>query len=254
MDLTWSQYLIICPLVFLAGFVDAVAGGGGLISLPAFFMGGLPVHYALGTNKLAACMGTALTTWKFARRGWIEWRPAAGGAVCALAGASLGAQAALYMDPAYFKLIILVVLPLTAAYVMTKKSIETNKPPFGEGKTAAIAMGCAFVMGLYDGFYGPGTGTFLLLLLTGVAHLPLTKANGMAKAINLSTNAAALAVFLWNDAVIISLGLTTGAFCLAGNYFGANYFARRGAGGVKRIILVVLVIFFAKTMYEMLEL
>lgn len=72
MDITWSQFLIICPLVFLAGFVDAVAGGGGLISLPAYFMGGLPVHYVLGTNKLSSSMGTAITTWKFARRGWIE--------------------------------------------------------------------------------------------------------------------------------------------------------------------------------------
>lgn len=252
MDITWTQFLIICPLVFLAGFVDAVAGGGGLISLPAYFMGGLPVHYVLGTNKMSSCMGTALTTWKFARRGWIEWRPAAGGVLCALCGSSLGAHIALYLDPAYFKLIILVVLPLTAAYVMTKKSIDTDKPPYGLRRTAAIAMGCAFVMGVYDGFYGPGTGTFLLLLLTGLAHLRLTAANGMAKAINLSTNCAALTVFLLNDAVLVPLGLIAGAFNIAGNYFGANYFARRGAGGVKHIILAVLVLFFAKTIYEMM--
>lgn len=252
MDITWSQFLIICPLVFLAGFVDAVAGGGGLISLPAYFMGGLPVHYVLGTNKLSSSMGTAITTWKFARRGWIEWRPAAGGAACALAGSSIGAHAALYMDPAYFKIIILIVLPLTAAYVMTKKSIGSDKPPFSAKKTAAIAMGCAFVMGLYDGFYGPGTGTFLLLLLSGVAHMKLTRANGMAKVINLSTNAAALTVFLLNDAVLIWLGLIAGAFNIVGNYLGANYFAKRGAGRVKNIILVVLVLFFVKTIYEMM--
>lgn len=252
MDITWSQFLIICPLVFLAGFVDAVAGGGGLISLPAYFMGGLPVHYVLGTNKLSSSMGTAITTWKFARRGWIEWRPAAGGAACALAGSSIGAHAALYMDPAYFKIIILIVLPLTAAYVMMKKSIGSDKPPFSAGKTAAIAMGCAFVMGLYDGFYGPGTGTFLLLLLSGVAHMKLTRANGMAKVINLSTNAAALTVFLLNDAVLIWLGLIAGAFNIVGNYLGANYFAKRGAGGVKNIILIVLVLFFVKTIYEMM--
>lgn len=251
MELSWTQYLIICPLVFLAGFVDAVAGGGGLISLPAYFMGGLPVHYVLGTNKMSSSVGTALATWKFARRGWIEWHAAAGGALCALAGSAIGANGALYIDPAWFKTIILVVLPLTAAYVMTKKSIGTDKPPYGEGKTRAIAMACAFVMGLYDGFYGPGTGTFLLLLLAGVAHMPLTRANGMAKAINLSTNAAALTVFLLHDAVLIPLGLTAGVFSIAGNYFGANYFARRGAGGVKKIILVVLVLFFAKTLYEM---
>lgn len=250
MELTAAQYALICPLVFLAGFVDAVAGGGGLISLPAYLMSGLPIHFVIGTNKLSSCMGTAVATFKFARSGYVKWRPALAGMACALVGSSLGAHIALYIDPEYFRVIILVVLPCTAAYVMMKKSIDTDKPPYGETKTAAVAMACALIMGVYDGFYGPGTGTFLLLLLVSAAHMKLTDANGMAKVINLSTNAAALTVFLLNDAVLVGLGLTAGLFNIAGNYLGARYFQRNGAGSVKKIILAVLVLFFAKTLWD----
>ena len=252
MDLSWSQYLIILPLVFLAGFVDAVAGGGGLISLPAYMMSGLPIHYVIGTNKLSSCMGTTLATVKYALDGYVSWRPALAGMVCALVGSSMGASLALYIDPAYFRLIILIVLPLTAAYVFLKKSIVSDKPPYEETTTMGIVMACALMMGVYDGFYGPGTGTFLLLLLTGIAHMKVTAANGVTKVINLSTNVAALSVFLLNDTVMIGLGLLAGCFNIAGNYLGARYFERNGAGSVKKLILVVLVIFFAKTAWDYL--
>lgn len=251
LGVSWDQVLIIIPFVFLAGFVDAVAGGGGLISLPGYMMGGLPIHYVIGTNKLSSFLGTSLATAKFIGSGYVAWRPAIAGMVFAVIGSSLGARGALYMDPVWFKGIILVVLPLTAAYVMSRKSIESSKPPFPERKTIGLAMVIAFLLGLYDGFYGPGTGTFLLLLLTGVAHLKLTEANGITKVINWTTNAAALAVFLMHGTTLVPLGLTAGAFNIAGNYLGVKYFERNGAGSVKKLILVVLVIFFAKTIYEM---
>ena len=92
MELTALQFLIVCPLVFLAGLVDAMAGGGGLISLPAYLISGLPVHYAIGTNKLSSGMGTTLATWRFARSGYIHWKLAFFCAVCALIGSTTGAQ------------------------------------------------------------------------------------------------------------------------------------------------------------------
>lgn len=250
LGITWEQAAVILPFVFLAGFVDAVAGGGGLISLPGFLMSGLPIHAVIGTNKMSAFMGTTLATAKYIRSGYVAWRPALCGMVFAMAGSTLGARAALIMDPALFRIIILVVLPLTAVYVFCRKSIESEKPPFSERKTILLAMGIAFFLGIYDGFYGPGTGTFLLLLLTGIAHLKLTAANGVTKVINWTTNAAALAVFLSHGTVMIPLGLLAGLFNLAGNDLGVRYFQRNGAGSVKNLILVVLVIFFARTIYE----
>ena len=106
---------------------------------------------------------------------------------------------------------------------------------------------------MYDGFYGPGTGTFLMLLLTGVAHVSLNEAAGMTKVINLSTNIAAVAVFLYNGVVYFPLAIVAAVFGIAGNYIGAKYFTRKGTGFVKPVIIVVLTIFFIKVCLELLQ-
>ena len=106
-------YIIICPLVFLAGFVDAVAGGGGLISLPAYIIAGIPVHNSIATNKLSSCMGTLLTTGKFAKDGLIPWKSALAGVIFAFAGSSLGAHIALILDARIFMTAMLFILPVT---------------------------------------------------------------------------------------------------------------------------------------------
>ena len=125
-------YIIICPLVFLAGFVDAVAGGGGLISLPAYIIAGIPVHNSIATNKLSSCMGTLLTTGKFAKDGLIPWKPALAGVIFAFAGSSLGAHIALILDARIFMTAMLFILPVTAFYVhernpWQKKSLSLSK-------------------------------------------------------------------------------------------------------------------------------
>ena len=116
---------------------------------------------------------------------------------------------------------------------------------------AYISLPIALVLGVYDGFYGPGTGTFLLLLLTGVAHLPLNQAAGLTKAINLATNVAALTVFLRSGVSDLSLGLVAGCFGIAGNYLGSRLFVNKGAKWTKPLIVTVLVIFFCKVCYEL---
>ena len=246
------QFLIVCPLVFLAGFVDAVAGGGGLISLPAYLIAGLPVHFAIGTNKLSSGMGTTLATVRFARNGYIPWKQAVFCAACALLGSSIGANLALLVDDYYFRIIMLVILPLTAIYVMRSKSLAEPQASFPAVKTILISMTVALFIGMYDGFYGPGTGTFLLLLLTGIAHMKLAEANGIAKVINLSTNIAALAVYLYNGKVLLLLGATAGCFSIAGNYLGTKFFDKGGAKAVRPLMIVVLVIFFIKVLSELL--
>ena len=118
MTITFIQYIIVCPLVFLAGFVDAIAGGGGLISLPAYMLAGLPVHNAIGTNKLSSAMGATLTTARFAKSGFIKLRFAIPCSAAALLGSAIGARIALLIPEHVFKIIMLFVLPLVAAYVM----------------------------------------------------------------------------------------------------------------------------------------
>lgn len=247
----WAMVLV-CALVFLAGYVDAIAGGGGLISLPAYMIAGLPTHAAIATNKLSSSMGTALTTWRFAKSGYIQWKLAGLCVVAALIGSALGSNLVLFVADVYLRMLLLVLLPATAVYVMRSKALEddTGKEALAPHRMMTISALVALVVGVYDGFYGPGTGTFLLLLLTGAAHMRLTQAAGVTKAINLTTNITALVVFLLHGQVLVVLGLVAGVFGVIGNYLGASSFAKSGSAIAKPIIIVVLVVFFVKVIWD----
>lgn len=244
------EYLIVCPLVFLGGFVDAVAGGGGLISLPAYMLAGLSPIEAIGTNKFSACCGTAVATWRYSRCGFIHWRHLIVAVILALVGSWLGARLALLVEGEIFKIIMLVIVPIVAAFVLNKRTLMKYRLPFPPMKTDVIVSIIAFFIGCYDGFYGPGTGTFLMLLLVGVAHISLQEAVGTTKVINLATNFASLTVFLAHGVVLFPLAIVAALFGIAGNYLGANHFSKRGVGFVKPLTVVVLAIFFIKLCYE----
>lgn len=246
------QFLIVCPLVFVAGFVDAIAGGGGLITLPAYILSGLPIHNAIATNKLSSSLGSTAATIKYIKNGFVNWKIAPFCAISALSGSCLGSNFALFISENAFKIFMMVALPFIAFYVLKTKSFESEKEPFSYTKTLIICLLIAFSVGIYDGFYGPGTGTFLLLLLTGIARLSLNESAGMTKIINLSANYAALAVYLFNGKTFILLGLVAGIFSMAGNYLGASAFTKKGAKFVRPIIILVLAIFFGKLIYEIL--
>lgn len=251
MDIGITHFLIVCPLVFLAGFVDAVAGGGGLISLPAYLISGFPAHFAIGTNKLSSGMGTSLATYRYAKSGYIPYKQAGFCAVVALMASALGSKIALLISADVFEIILLVILPITAIYIFRTKKLESDKEKYSEKKSIFLSMIIAGVIGMYDGFYGPGTGTFLILLLTQVVHMRLSEANGISKVINLSTNIASLVVMLINGKVVIVLGLAAGVFSIAGNYIGTKMFDKGGARIVKPVVISVLTIFFVKIVYQM---
>ncbi len=251
MHLEIWQIVIVCLLVGLGGFVDAIAGGGGLISLPAYMLAGVPVHNAIGTNKLSSGMGTALTTFRFAKSGFIPLKEAIPCVICALIGSAAGSNLSLLIDDHLFKILMLFILPVTAYYVLKTKNLENRKEAFAWTKMVMLSMPVALLVGMYDGFYGPGTGTFLLLLLTGIARMKLNQAAGITKAINLTTNLTSLFVFLTNGVVIIPLGLMAGCFGMLGNYLGSTFFKKGGSKAVRPIMLLVLGIFFIKIITEL---
>lgn len=253
MELTFFHFLIVCPLVGIAGFIDAIAGGGGLISLPAYLISGLPVHTSIATNKLSSSMGTTVATAKYALSGYIDWHLGVFCAAASLIGASLGANIALLISESLFRILMLIILPLTALYVLRKKDLFSgeNRKELSFWHSVALSSIIAFALGLYDGFYGPGTGTFLILLLTRFAHMDLHRANGITKVINLSSNVASLAVYLLNGQVLMLLGLCAGLFSILGNYLGSRCFTKKGAAIARPIILLVLCVFFVRTALEM---
>ena len=243
-----EQYLIVCPLVFLAGLIDSIAGGGGLISLPAYLIAGVPPHIALGTNKTSSSMGTVVSAAKLVKNGFVDRRTAVPGGLCAVAGAIVGATISLYVEDTVITHMMIVILPVVAFYVLRSRTLgESEKTgTLTGGRLIGAVCGIGLVMGIYDGFYGPGTGTFLLLLLTGLAHLDTRRAAGTTKVMNLSSNLAALATFLINGKVYYSLGLVSGLFCIAGHYIGSSLVVRGGRRVVRPMILVVLCILFGK--------
>ena len=247
------NYLIICPLLFLAGLIDSIAVCGGLISLPAYLFTGMHVINCIATNKMSSEMGTSVDTANYAKGGFIPWKLALFCIPCAFGGSATGANIALTISNEVFKIIMLVILPLTGLYVIFRKDFTSkgDKHPFA--LMLFISMLIAFVIGIYDGFYGPGTGTFLILLLTAIGRMRVEDANGLTKTINLSTNIAALSVYLLNGQVIIPLGIVAGLFNIAGNYLGATKFTKGGTKIVKPIMLLVIVIFFVKVLGEVLD-
>ena len=243
-----ETFLIVCPLLFLAGFVDAIGGGGGLISLPAYLFAGLPVHNAIATNKLSSTCGTALATGRFIRKGLVSLKLAVPSVMAAIAGASIGANLSLRMGEEVMRRILFIILPVAAFFVLNRHLFpeRSQKELTLNGRTYLTAVTAAFLIGIYDGFYGPGTGTFLIIAFTVFAKLDVGTANAQAKAINLTTNITSLFIFLRGGQVLISLGLAAAAFNMLGNYIGSGLVMTKGTKIVRPVILGVLSLLFIK--------
>lgn len=252
MELTWTTFLIVCPMVFLAGFIDAIGGGGGLISLPAYFLAGVPVHHALATNKLSSASGTLISTIRICKNTVIRWKLAVPAIVCSLTGSVIGTKLTLLTDERILKYVLMVVLPVVAFFVLRKNSLVSEKAKrLSERKEAVITWIGAFFIGAYDGFYGPGTGTFMIIVLLGFAHMTSMEAAAYTKLINLSSNIASLTTFLLNGQVVILLGLAASVFSIAGHYTGSGMVLKNGTKIIRPIILIVLVLLFVKIIFDL---
>lgn len=183
MELTPQILIVVLPLIFLGGFVDSVAGGGGLITLPAYLMAGIPAHLAMGTNKVVNGTGTALASFKYFRGGKVLLRPAIISGIGALLGAAIGTKIALLINEDILKIMMLVALPCAAILLMLKKDFgKENDAPAREytpqqelTRAALIGLG----LGCYDGLIGPGTGTFMIMAFTMALSMDLLTASGL---------------------------------------------------------------------------
>lgn len=255
-DLNVTTFLIVCPLVFLGGLVDAIGGGGGLISLPAYLLAGIPAHMAIATNKLSAACGTTVSTLKFIKEKLINWKLAIPTVIAALIGSFLGARLSLITDEKILKYVLIPVLPVAAFFVMNKKLFGRDEKDLAEGesyplKTVIIASAAALIIGMYDGFYGPGTGTFLIIVLNVFAHISVKRANAQTKAINLTTNLTSLGVFIASGQVIWVLGLVAAVCGILGNYIGASLAIKKSDRITRPVILVVLALLLVKIVTEL---
>jgi uncharacterized membrane protein YfcA len=253
MALTPSMLLIVCPLVFLAAFIDSIAGGGGLISLPAYYLAGLPPVLAAGTNKLSAMLGTGVSTAQYAKSKCIAWKEALCAAAGAVPGSILGARLLERVPQNTARWIVVCALPVIAFFVLRKKDGLVSRQLVPKRLAPLVCVAIGLVMGLYDGLIGPGTGTFLILLFVGVIGMEGLKAIGCARLVNLSSNVGALAAMISGGHVLYGLGLIAAVFAMAGNYLGARCAMRGGAKLVRKLLLLVLALIFAKLLFDLLS-
>jgi uncharacterized membrane protein YfcA len=242
MELTARTFLIVCPFVFFAGLIDAIGGGGGLISLPAYLLAGLPPHEAIATNKMSSACGTALATLRFIKNGLVNFKLAAPAVAAAIIGSSIGSHLSLIVDEKIILYGMVFILPVSAFVVLNKKLFNDNGSDeiILDKRTYMTAAISSLIIGCYDGFYGPGTGTFLIIVFAIFAKLSIKTANAQAKVINLTTNVTALAVFFLNGKVVITLGLAAAACNMVGGYIGAGLIMKNGSRLVKPSIIFVL--------------
>lgn len=242
---------------FTAGAVDAVAGGSGVIALPALLAAGLPPHLALGTNKAQGVFGTFASTLRYGRAGLLDRKRARVTFPLGLAGSLCGAALVLLVPPATLRPVVLVLLVVAAVAVALRPRSRVPRPagslPPGARAPNLTAAIVALVLGAYDGFFGPGAGTFLILALAFLFALPLQRASADAKPINFASNLAALVLFSARGAVLWNLALPMAAAQFAGGYFGAHLTVRGGDRVVRFVMLAVVLALVAKLGADMLH-
>ncbi len=255
MEISLTTYLIVCPLVFLAGFVDSIAGGGGLISLPAYLLAGLPAHITLGTNKTAMSIGTFTATLKYFKAGQIDWRVGLFSAVASFIGAIGGSTLSLMIPEKTLRIIMLAILPAVALFLLIKRNFGTSPAvdlQLSARRIALTSLVIGLVVGCYDGLIGPGTGTFLILAFTAFLGFDLLKSSACAKVANLASNLASMIIFILNGKVLFLLAIPAAAFAAMGNYFGAKLAIKGGAKYVRYTVFLVIGLLFIKMAVDLL--
>lgn len=246
--------LPLCAGVFLASFMDAIAGGGGIISAPAHLIafGGIPASYALGTNKLSASLGTAFSAARFIKNGYVNWWLFGPSIAFALTGSVIGTWLQHRTPDAVLKYMLLLVLPAVAVITLRGRDWPDEPGEIDPKRQIAVVWAASFLIGGYDGYYGPGTGTFLMIIFIRAAKLDTRHAAGGVKVINLASNIGSLVTQLASGYVFLGVGLTASAASIAGHTIGSGLAIRNGGRIIRPAVIAVLLLLTVKVGSELL--
>ena len=250
-ELSFQVIILLIAFGFLAAFIDSVVGGGGLISLPALMFVGLSPASAIATNKLAATMGTFTSAMYFIRSGKVDFKIVGKLIPLTIVGAVAGALVVKFIPPDILRPLVLVMLVFIAIYIIAKKnwgSVSTYKK-MTQRKTL-IFFFAILMIGFYDGFFGPGTGTFLIIAFTAILGFDLKTACGNTKIVNLTTNIAALVVFIQAGQVYYQVALPAAVFSIMGNWLGSGLAIKKGAKFIKPVMVIVLCVLLCKLIFD----
>jgi uncharacterized membrane protein YfcA len=247
-----AEILLLSAVSLAAGTIDAIGGGGGLLTVPALLGAGLPPHLAIGTNKGQSVFGSFAATVRFAHAGLVDRRRAKVSFPLALAGSVAGAALALALPASTLRPVVIVLLAFAALFVGLRRGPPARLEDAPERRGAlAIAGAIAFAIGAYDGFFGPGTGTFLILAFVALLGDGLAHASAAAKVVNFASNLAALVLFAARGAVVWRVALPMAACQLAGGWIGAHVAIRRGDAVVRRVVVAVALAAAAKLAWDL---
>lgn len=241
-----------CVAAFFAGLIDAMAGGGGLVQLPALLAirPDLPLVTVLGTNKSASIWGTTVALLRYSGTLRLPWRTVAMAAGTAFVASALGAALARLADPSVFKPLVIVALVAVAGFTFFRPDFGAVA---GGRERPAVGVLLGGLCGLYDGFLGPGTGTFLIFVFVGALGMDFLAASASSKAVNLATNLAAILVFASSGNIKWDWALPMGMANLAGGWLGARLALARGAPLVRRVFQGVIVALIARLAWDVLR-
>lgn len=246
---------LLCAFSLLAGFVDSVVGGGGLIQLPALLilMPGLPVATVFGTNKMAALAGTTFATYRYSRHVTIDWRLTAPAAASAFVFSFLGSRAVTLLHPEVLRPLVLVLLVLVAIYVFCVKDLGLiHQPKHARRKAVGLGIVTGIALGFYDGFFGPGTGSFLIFIFVGVFGFDFLSASASAKVMNLATNLASVLYFGGTGHILYQVAIPMAGCNIVGSLLGTRLAILKGSRFVRVFFLIIVGALIAKLGQQLL--
>ncbi len=230
-----------------AGFIDAVVGGGGLITMPALMLGlpaGTPLPTILGTNKVVACTGTTVAAGKFLRSGILRWQEMVGPVLASMAGAGGGVALAYFLQGKFEALLrplmLTLMIAMLAFTLLQPKLGQLHAPKFGASHQRAWAMVISLCLGFYDGFFGPGTGSVLIFLFVAILGFDFLRSSALAKSVNWASNIAAMSLFVWKGSWIPVVALSMAVANGLGGYLGAHVALEKGSSWVRAMFITVV--------------
>jgi len=250
--------LLLMLAALLAGFIDAIVGGGGLITVPALMLAlpvGTPLPTLLGTNKVVAVAGSSMAAGKFLRSGTLAWREMVGPVLASGLGASIGVWLTYRVHGDFLRPVMLGLLVVMLAFTLLKPDLgELHAPRFGLNHRRGLAALIALALGFYDGFFGPGTGSVLIFLFVAVLGSDFLRASALAKSVNWASNLTAMVLFVGQGSWLPSVALGMAAANGVGGYLGAHVALTKGSGWVRGVFIGVVTALILRLGWQVLRL
>lgn len=251
-----EKLIVICPLILISGILDAIVGGGALISLPVYMSCGLPAHYAYGTNKFASFLGTFTSAIRYLKNKKVDFNSLIVFVIFCMIGSGIGSRLTLCLSDIYLKYILIIILPILLFFLIIKRKDinllenKENKKNITKSKTRIYSIIFGILMGIYGGFLGVGTTSFLILIFINILKINSINACGNARVVNCALNLIAMITFFFSGKIIFSIAIPAAVCSMLGNYIGAGLAIRKENKIIRPLFIILFVVLLVKLIYD----